>query len=106
VTVQLIGSNSASFPDGTDEIVKKYVAQHDWIEFVRMPNRKERHFAGKVEAFKAGYDRLKNVNYDIMGNLDADVSFEPDYIECLLLKFASNRQLGVAGTNRWEGSLL
>ena len=89
--------------DGTDEIVKKYVAQHEWIEFVRMPNRRESHFAGKVEAFKAGSDRLKNVDYDIMRNLDADVSFEPDYIECLLLKFTSNPRLGAPGTNRWEG---
>jgi len=92
--------------DGTDEIVRKYVAEHDWIEFVRMPERRERHLAGKVEAFNAGYARLRNADYDIIGNLDGDVSFEPDYIEYLLLKFASNSRLGVAGTNRWEGSLM
>jgi poly-beta-1,6-N-acetyl-D-glucosamine synthase len=92
--------------DGTDEIVRRYAAEHDWIEFVRMPERQERHFAGKVEAFNAGYARLKNADYEIIGNLDADVSFEPDYIEYLLLKFVGNPRLGLAGTNRWEGALM
>ena len=36
--------------DGTEEIVNKYVADHPWIELVRMPERRERHFAGKVHA--------------------------------------------------------
>src|SRR3954467_3357885 len=34
--------------DGTDEIVRKYAAEHDWIELVRGSERKERHFTGKV----------------------------------------------------------
>jgi poly-beta-1,6-N-acetyl-D-glucosamine synthase len=92
--------------DGTDEIVKKYSADHEWIEFVRMPERRERHFAGKVQAFNTGYARLIHLAYEIIGNLDADVSFEPDYFERLLVKFALNPRLGVAGTNRWEGSLM
>ena len=33
--------------DGTDDVVAKYAAQHDWIELVRQPDREERHFAGK-----------------------------------------------------------
>src|SRR5437660_9374334 len=44
--------------DGTDDIVKKYTAQHDWIELLRMPERKERHFGGKVDCFDAGYARI------------------------------------------------
>ena len=44
--------------DGTDEIVKRYVAQHSWIELVRMPERRERDFSGKVQAFYAGYERV------------------------------------------------
>ena len=34
--------------DGTDEIVTRYAAEHPWIELLRMPERRERHFAGKV----------------------------------------------------------
>ena len=84
--------------DGTDEIVKKYAAEHTWIELVRMPERKERNFAGKVHAFKAGYERVKDLGYDIIGNLDADITFEEDYMSYLLCKFSENPQLGVGGT--------
>lgn len=84
--------------DGTDNIVKKYLSIYPWMELVRTPERKERHFAGKVIAFNAGYEKVKNLNYDIIGNLDADLSFEKDYIEFLLSKFADNSRLGVSGT--------
>ena len=90
--------------DGTDDIVKKYAAEHQWIELVRMPERRERHFAGKVHAFNAGFDKVKDLNYEIIGNLDADISFEEDYVSFLLSKFAENPQLGVAGTPFKEGS--
>src|SRR5213593_4533112 len=65
--------------DGTDEVVKTYAAQHDWIELVRQPERTERHFAGKADALNAGYGRVKDLEYEVIGNLDADVSFEEDY---------------------------
>jgi poly-beta-1,6-N-acetyl-D-glucosamine synthase len=84
--------------DGTDDIVKKYAAEHPWIELVRMPERKERHFAGKVHAFNAGYARIKDLKYEILGNLDGDISFEVDYFAFLLRKFAENKRLGVGGT--------
>jgi len=83
--------------DGTDEIVKRYAAEHDWIELVRMPERKERDFAAKVRAFNAGYDRVKGLRYDIIGSIDADISFEPGLFELLLKKFGEDPQLGLAG---------
>jgi glycosyltransferase involved in cell wall biosynthesis len=90
--------------DSTDEIVSKYLTDYQWIEFVRMPERKERHFAGKVHAFRAGYERVKDIGADIVGNLDADVSFEPGHFEFLIGKMAENPQLGVAGAPFREGT--
>jgi poly-beta-1,6-N-acetyl-D-glucosamine synthase len=90
--------------DGTDEIVKEYAARYEWMELVRMPERKERHFAGKVHAFNAGYARVQNLEYDVIGNLDADITFGSDYFEFLMKKFAENPQLGVAGTPFREDS--
>ena len=84
--------------DGTDEIVQKYAAAHPWIELLRMPERKERHFAGKVHAFRAGWDKVKGLDYEIIGNLDADITFEPDLFAFLMGKFAENPRLGLAGT--------
>jgi len=90
--------------DRTDEIVRTHAAQHGWIELLRMPERRERHFAGKVTAFKAGQDRVKDLDYDVIGNLDADISFEPEYFAFLMGKFAENPRLGVGGTPFREGS--
>jgi biofilm PGA synthesis N-glycosyltransferase PgaC len=91
--------------DGTGDIVNKYAAAHPWIELVQMPERRERHFAGKAHAVSAGCKTAIELHYDIIGNLDADVSFEPDYFEFLMNRFAENPKLGVAGTAFREGNL-
>jgi glycosyltransferase involved in cell wall biosynthesis len=90
--------------DGTDEIVCKYTANHPWIELVRMPERRERHFAGKVQAFDTGYARVRQLDFDVVGNLDADVSFGPEYFSYLLGKLAEDRSLGLVGTAFKEGT--
>jgi poly-beta-1,6-N-acetyl-D-glucosamine synthase len=90
--------------DGTDEIVSRYAAVHPWIELVRMPERRERHFAGKVHAFNAGYARVKDVNYDVIASLDGDISFDEDYFSFLLCKLADDFALGLVGTPFKEGS--
>lgn len=85
--------------DGTDSIVCKYAADHPWIELLRMPERRERHFAGKVHAFNAGYARISHLEYDAICNLDGDVSFDDeDYFSFLLRKLVEDRSLGVVGT--------
>jgi poly-beta-1,6-N-acetyl-D-glucosamine synthase len=84
--------------DGTDEIVTKYAAEHPWIELVRMPERRERNFAGKVFAFGAGYARVKDLGCDVIGCLDGDISFDEKYFEFLLGKMAEDPKLGLVGT--------
>jgi len=84
--------------DATGEIAAKYAAQYSWIELVNRPARKERHFAAKVQAFNAGLERVKGLQYDIIANLDADVSLDADHFEFLLSKFSQDNRLGVAGT--------
>ncbi len=39
---------------GTDDMVRRYAEDHRWIELIRMPERAERNFAGKVRAFNVG----------------------------------------------------
>jgi len=84
--------------DGTDEIVKKYAEKYSFIELLRMPERSERNFAGKVYAFRAGYERIQQLDYQVIVSLDADISFEADYFEFLLRKLAENSTLGLVGT--------
>jgi glycosyltransferase involved in cell wall biosynthesis len=90
--------------DRTDEIVKQYMAENVWIELLRMPEHRDRTFAAKVHCFNAGYKRFKDIKYDVIGNLDADISFEGDYFEFLIGKFVENPELGVAGTPFVEGT--
>jgi poly-beta-1,6-N-acetyl-D-glucosamine synthase len=90
--------------DNTDDIVKKYIDKYKWIELISLPVRVERHFAGKVHAFNAGYEKVKGLEYKIIGSLDADISFDPEYFEFLLEKFIQNPELGVAGTPFREGT--
>jgi biofilm PGA synthesis N-glycosyltransferase PgaC len=84
--------------DGTDEIVNKFAAQHDWIELVTLPERAQRNFAGKVLAFNAGRAKLTGLEYDVICNLDADVSFDQEYFSFLLQKLAEDPKLGLVGT--------
>jgi glycosyltransferase involved in cell wall biosynthesis len=84
--------------DDTGGIASRYAAKYDWIKVVNLPVRQERNFAAKVYAFRAGQENLEGSDYTIIGNLDADVSLEPDHFEFLLNKFSEDPNLGVAGT--------
>jgi poly-beta-1,6-N-acetyl-D-glucosamine synthase len=84
--------------DRTAEIVTRYATRCPWLELVRRPQHLDRSFAGKVQAFNAGLDRVRALDFNVIGNLDADLSFEPDYLEFLMDKFSEDRKLGVAGT--------
>jgi glycosyltransferase involved in cell wall biosynthesis len=89
--------------DRTKEILKDYASRIPFMELICLPEHSERHFAAKVRAFNKGYEKLKGLSYDIIGNLDADISFVPDFFEFLLGKFEETPKLGVAGTDYIEG---
>lgn len=84
--------------DRTDEIARSYAARHSWIELVRMPEHRDRQFAAKAHCFNAGYERVRALEFDLIGNLDADITFQPEYYAFLLGRFAEMPELGVAGT--------
>jgi hypothetical protein len=90
--------------DRTDEIVRSYLSANPWMELLRMPERRERHFAGKVMAFNAGRAKLSDLPHDVIGNLDADVSFEAEHFHYLIAKFTENPRLGVVGAPFLEES--
>jgi biofilm PGA synthesis N-glycosyltransferase PgaC len=89
--------------DRTDEIVNEYREHCDWITLIRMPEHRDRSFAAKVQCFNAGLAEVQCLGFDVVASLDADISFESDYFEFLMRKFAENPGLGVAGTPFVEG---
>lgn len=84
--------------DSTASIIRQYLPRYPWIDLIQVPKRRGRSFAAKVQAFNIGYEKVSDLYYEIIGNLDADVSFENAYLEFLLEKFSSDPELGVAGT--------
>ena len=83
--------------DRTDEVAKGYEARLPFLQVIRIDRDPGRTFVSKVHAVRAGFARLAGVDYDYVGNLDADLSFGPTYFERLLEKFAADPALGVAG---------
>jgi len=90
--------------DNTAEIAAPFAELVSWIELLRCEQRVDRNFAGKVYAFRAGLERVQSIDFEIIGNLDADVSFDADYLEFLIRKFEEDPKLGVTGTPFTENS--
>src|SRR5690349_14855533 len=84
--------------DRTDEIVKSYARQQEWIVLLRMPEHRDRQFAAKARCFNAAYETLRSLDFDLIGNLDADITFDADYYRFLIGCFEKHPRLGVAGT--------
>jgi glycosyltransferase involved in cell wall biosynthesis len=85
--------------DRTAEIVAAYAAQHPWIELLRRPRRNERTFAQKVHAFNEGLKRVETLRFDVVGNIDADISFGPAFFASLITRLSEDPSLGVVGAS-------
>lgn len=83
--------------DRTDEIIQDHASRHAWIRYLRRPEHADRQFAAKASAFDAGHALVRSTPHEIVGNLDADLSFGPDTMEFLMARFAEDPGLGVAG---------
>lgn len=85
--------------DRTDEIVLQYSANYNFITLVRKTANinGQVDFTSKVNAIKMGHEKLHGIDYDFIGILDGDVTFDSHYYEKILKKFAENSRLGIAG---------
>jgi poly-beta-1,6-N-acetyl-D-glucosamine synthase len=84
--------------DQTGAILDKCRAQRpDLLEVVHLKRQNGRDFGNKVRAFNAGLACAHRMDYDFIGNLDADISLQPDYYERILAEFVSDPGLGIAG---------
>ncbi len=95
----IVSDNST---DRTCEIVESYRQKYPFIDLLRLNSSATRDYAAKVQAFHAGYRRLRNLDYAFIGNLDADISFGENYYERLMEEFERDPALGIAGGFVWE----
>ena len=83
--------------DRTEAIVSDYARRHGFIRLLRRERSAGRDFSSKVEAIRAGFEQLRDLDYGYYGNLDADVTFEADYYRRVLEWMEGEPRLGVAG---------
>ena len=77
--------------DRTDAIVSEYLPGRPWMQLIRREKQSERNFASKAASVNAGLKALETVEYDVVGNLDADITFGSTYFESLMERFAADR---------------
>jgi poly-beta-1,6-N-acetyl-D-glucosamine synthase len=84
--------------DESERLLDGLSSKCDWMEVINLPRRETRDFGAKANALNKGYQMAAGINFDVVGNLDADVSFGPDYLQYLMHQFEVDARLGVAGT--------
>jgi len=82
--------------DETRSIVAKYSAEYSWIIIVDRPPSNYGPGRGVVEAFYAGYAKVKDSDFDFIVKLDADLEFNDRYFEDLFKRFDENPKMGMA----------
>ena len=88
--------------DQTAAVAERIVAESDWARLVVLAEVGQRERGAPiVRALHAGLAAL-DVEPDVVVNVDADVTMEPDYFERLLDVFAGNPLLGIASGSAWE----
>jgi glycosyltransferase involved in cell wall biosynthesis len=88
--------------DRTPEIVGCYARHHKFIKLVRLNDQHPRDFTARIYAINIGYETIRDLETDFIGNLDADIAFEPVYFDALLEKFRTDEYLGLAGGFLYE----
>jgi GT2 family glycosyltransferase len=83
--------------DRTAQIVREYAGENTFIELVEIREGTGREFSSKVHALTVGYERLKSIDYEFIGILDGDISFQREYYTQLLGRFAGDPKLGLCG---------
>ena len=68
-------------------VMPSVIRGSNWFAETQDPDR---NFASKAHAVSLGFERVNSFQFEIVGNLDADVSFEPDYMEFLIQKFSED----------------
>lgn len=100
--------------DNTWEIICRHARQAKFIEACQRQRRAgDTYYGSNVYAILQGYAKVKDLGFDYLGILDADIILGPRYYEEIFQRFAANPELGIAtGTyieeigGRWLEALI
>ncbi len=88
--------------DSTPDIVANYQKNYPFILFIKNAKKHGRNFASQANLINMGYNEIKNLDFDFIGTLDADITFESDYYLNIMNEFDKNPNLGLAGGSFFE----
>ncbi|MGZ9055555.1 glycosyltransferase [Methylomagnum sp.] len=83
--------------DDTDSIIKRYASRYEFIHYLRTHHTADRTFGSKVYALRLALREFEACEFDVIGNLDADVTFSSDYFSRIMTCFQADSELGIAG---------
>lgn len=88
--------------DGTDEIVERCAAKHDFIIFRKRSGSNNHSFASKYAIIREVSKLFDDVEYEFIGNLDGDIVLPPDYYEQSIRRLEDDPKLGIAGGDVYD----
>jgi poly-beta-1,6-N-acetyl-D-glucosamine synthase len=89
--------------DDTEKIVLEYADKHDFMKYIKIPDRGYRYPGrGVVDAFYVGYETLDKEEFDIIAKFDGDLSFPEHMMEKIVDAFKKDPVLGITGGVRYD----
>ena len=90
---------SDSSTDATDDIILKFSENNNFIQYARYENKSSEQMIAprKVAAINFGISFLKDIDYEFIGCVDGDVTFDSNYFEQLISRMKTNSKLGLVG---------
>jgi len=83
--------------DRTYDIISNYADKYNFINPLHLERSIEWGFNSKANAINYGYAYLHDLEYNYIGIIDADVSFDNCYYQNILMKLNDDHKMGIAG---------
>jgi glycosyltransferase involved in cell wall biosynthesis len=89
--------------DGTDEIMKEYATQYDFIHYIRRDkpreefDRVESVSPGQIGSVQLAIQEVVGNAWEFLGILDADIELPVNFYQRLMEEFDKDKRLGLAG---------
>jgi len=83
--------------DRTLDIARRYEKSYSFLEcHSRKRSNKQSYYASNVYAILSGYDKIKDLDFDYVAILDADIELCDNYYQEIFKRFDLNPDLGIA----------
>ncbi len=83
--------------DNTAGVVRDMARRLPFLRLVSRSSDATYNFGSKVRAFSAGVRALAGLDYEFIGNLDADITLGQTYYETVMRRMLNEPKLGLAG---------